>query len=154
MKVSSLYRIPSILLLATTLYCNGTRIGSPKRDKNGRHHPERPLGSTSSKEKKEKSRFKWKSYNTWCVYDKNADVTTRLDDQFLASFLPLRVLNSSVIKKGIFKISLAFINPPWGHGQGLWDVRFWTEDEWMNCFINISGHSHSLFDKFSNKFAN
>ena len=51
MKVSSLYRIPSILLLATTLDCNGTRIGSPKRDKNGRHHPERPLGSTSSNEK-------------------------------------------------------------------------------------------------------
>ena len=51
MKVSSLYRIPSILLLATTLDCNGTRIGSPKRDKNGRHHPERSLGSTSSNEK-------------------------------------------------------------------------------------------------------
>ena len=50
-----MYRIPSILLLATTLDCNGTRIGSPKRDKNGRHHPERSLGSTSSKEKKEKS---------------------------------------------------------------------------------------------------
>ena len=55
MKISSLYRIPSILLLATTLDCNGTRIGSPKRDKNGRHHPERPLGSTSAKGKKEKS---------------------------------------------------------------------------------------------------
>ena len=56
MKISSLYRIPSILLLATTLDCNGTRIGSPKkRDKNGHHHPERSLGSTSSKEKKEKS---------------------------------------------------------------------------------------------------
>ena len=91
-----------------------------------------------------KSHFKYKAYHTWKIYDKKVDLTKRLDDEYLACFVPLQVMEKSVVKKGVYRISMAFINPPWGHRQGDWDERFWNEEEWTNCLLNVSGYSHIL----------
>lgn len=96
-------------------------------------------------DKRLKDDYRFKPYHTWCVYDKDVDLRQRLDDEQLARCIPLVAMNKSLAVGGIFPASFFFINPPWGHKQAYWDDRAWTEAEWANCFLNMSGTFVCIF---------